>query len=228
MEKSNDRKQLGLEHQKKDDVVFKFFFKEAMEDIGSVFAIDEKKRNYTSERVQLICVFTFVDVVASYWYEYLGKTGTQQDRFLEWVKRYCLIKENSEYTGTDFEHLTAENFYAFRSSMVHFFGIAGLDGDYKLSIATNSVPDELVEQWRKVFRDRGSPVLIIKPKKLYDLVLNGAEAMLNEWKIIINESQNDEVKKWQHIEGIDRIYQKVQLEGAAKVAIPEEQQGVSL
>ena len=46
--------------------------------------------------------------------------------------------------------------------------------------------------------------------------------MLNEWKKIIAESQSDEVKKWQHIEGIDRIYQKIQLEGAAKVAISEQ------
>lgn len=214
-------RQLGQFHQKKDDAVFKFF-REAMEDIGSVFAMDEQKHNYTSERVQLVCVFTFVDVVASYWYEYLNKTGTQRERFVEWVERYCLAAENQECTGTDFEHLTTRNFYAFRSSMVHFFGIAGLEDDYKLSIATNRIEDELVEKWRQGFRERGAHVLIIKPKKLYNLILEGAMLMLGEWKKIIDEAKNDEDKKWQHIEGIDRIYKKIQLEGAAKVSVPEQ------
>ena len=75
------RKQLEYEHQKKDDAVLKFFLKEATEDIASVFAMDSQKRNYTSERVQLVCVFTLIDVIANYWYEYLGRNGTQQDRF---------------------------------------------------------------------------------------------------------------------------------------------------
>ena len=50
------RQQLGRNHQKKDDLVFRFF-RESMEDIGSVFAMDDKKRNYTSERVNLsVCL----------------------------------------------------------------------------------------------------------------------------------------------------------------------------
>lgn len=217
------KQQLGHDHQEKDNLVFKFF-KESMEDIGSVFAMDDKECNYTSERVQLICVFTFVDVVASYWYEYLGRDGTQRERFLEWVQQYCLTEGNPEYAGTDFARLTSDNLYAFRCSMVHFFGIAGLKGDYKLTIATNRIADELIEKWKQGFREHGEHVLIVKPKKLHNLMLEGAIRMLDEWREIINEAQNDEVKKWEHIESIDRIYQKIQLEGALKVNLPEEQQ----
>lgn len=198
----DDKKlELGKAHQEKDDAVFKFF-KESLEDIGSVFAMDAERRNYTSERVQLVCVFTLVDIVASYWYAYLGKIGRPRDRFVEWIELYCLTEKNQEYVGTDFAHLTVANFYAFRNSMVHFFGIAGLEGNYKLSIASNRIADDLIEHWRKGFRERGSQVLIVKPKKLYDLVLGGAVMMLGEWKKIINESQSDEVKKWQHMDGI--------------------------
>lgn len=211
---------MGKEHQKKDDNVFKFF-KEAIEDVGSVFAIDKDNRNYTSERVQLICVFTFIDVVASYWYEYLGKNGTQKERFINWVKQYCLTEKNDQYTGTDFVNLTDENMYAFRSSMVHFFGIAGLEGNYKISIATNRIDDNLIKKWQNGFREHGHLVIIIKPKKLYNLILEGAVLMLNEWKEIINDAQSDGDKKWRHIFGIDRIYQKIQNEGAAKVMLPE-------
>ena len=220
------RQQLGRNHQKKDDLVFRFF-RESMEDIGSVFAMDDKKRNYTSERVQLICVFTFVDVIASYWFEYLGRNGTQRERFLGWVQRYCLTEGNPEYAGTDFAHLTPENLYAFRSSMVHFFGIAGLEGDYKLTIATNRIADDLIEKWKRGFRERGEQVLIVKPKKLHNLMLEGAIKMLDEWRAIIDEAQNNEARKWEHMESIDRIYQKIQFEGALKVNLPEEQQGAS-
>src|SRR3990167_1224541 len=99
------KQQLGHTHQKKDDDVFKFL-KEATEDIASVFAMDLEQRNYTTERVQLICVFTLIDVIANYWYEYLEKNGTQRDRFLEWVKKYCLTNSNPEYSGTDFIHIS--------------------------------------------------------------------------------------------------------------------------
>lgn len=223
----NEKKQqLGREHQKKDDLVFRFFG-EVMEDIGSVFAMDDKERNYTAERTQIICVFTFIDVIASYWYEYLGRNGTQRDRFTEWTQKYCLNNDNPEYIGTDFAHLTAENLYAFRSSMVHFFGIAGFEGDYKLTIATNRISDDLIEKYRKGFREHGEHVLIIKPKKLHNLMLEGAVRMLDEWRTIIDEAQNNEMKKWGHIEGIDRIYRKIQLEGALKVNLPESQQEIS-
>src|SRR3989344_1881859 len=201
------RKQLEYEHQKKDDTVLKFFLKEATEDIASVFATDSQKRNYTSERVQLVCVFTLIDVIANYWYEYLGRNGTQQNRFLEWVNKYCLTNTNPEYKDADFVHLSAKNLYAVRSSMVHFLGIAGLDGDYKLTFATNRMSDDFIETYRKGFLERGHHVLIVKPKKLHDLILEGTILMLNEWKKVIDEAQSDENKKWEHIEGIDRLYQ---------------------
>lgn len=215
---SDRRQELGKEHQKKDDAVFKFFLKEATEDIASVFAMDLEQRNYTTERVQLICVFTLIDVIANYWYEYLGKNGTQRDRFLEWVGKYCLTDSNPEYSGTDFVHLSADNLYAVRSSMVHFLGIAGLDGDYKLTFATNRMSDGFIAKYKKGFLERGHHVLVIKPKKLHNLILEGTVLMLNDWKKIIEEAQNNEETKWQHIEGIDRIYQKIQLEGALKVS----------
>jgi len=212
-----EKLKLGLDHKRQDDAVFKFF-KEAMEDIGTVFAMDTEKRNYTSERVQLVSVFTFLDVVASYWYEYLGKTGTQKERFLTFTKQYCLTTKNPDYSNGDFVNLTPENLYAFRSSMVHFFGIAGLDNDYKITVAANRISDDLIEKWRQGFRERGHEVLIIKPKKLYNLILEGTLLILDEWKKIINEAQADDNKKWSHIEGINRIYKKIHSEGAVKVS----------
>ena len=46
--------------------------------------------------------------------------------------------------------------------------------------------------------------------------------MLDEWKEIVNEAQDDENKKMAHVEGIDRIFQKINAEGAFKIKMPEE------
>jgi hypothetical protein len=214
------RQRLAREHQQKDDAVFQFF-KIATEEINSVFAVRADGKNYTSERVQLVCIFTLVDIVANYWYEYLGRTnGTPRSRFEEWVNKYCLNDQNPEYVGTDFVYLTANDIYATRSSLIHFFGMSGLSGRHKLTFATNSISDDFIARYKKKFQERGHSILVVKPKKLHNLVLEGTLLMLFDWKQIIAEAQRDEEKKWQHIEGIDRIYQKIQLEGAMKVEIP--------
>lgn len=215
-------KQIDLrkDHQRKDGAVFTFF-KEAMEDIGSIFAIDDQKRNYTAERTQMICVFAFIDILASYWYEYLNQQGTPKERYLAWYQRYCINKDNKEYGNTDFKLLTAKDCYALRNSMVHFLGIAEAESDYKFVLATNRIPDEQIRKFTDGFKKRGHTVIIIRPKKFYNLVLEGAILMLDDWRGIINQAQTDTVKKWEHIEGIDRIYNKTRTEGAAKVPLPE-------
>lgn len=214
------KQQLARDHQKKDDAVFQFF-KVASEEINSVFATDHG-RHYTSERVQLVCVFTLIDVVANYWFEYLGRPdGKPRTRFEEWMTAYCLTEKNPEYVGTDFINLSCGDLYATRSSLVHFFGLAGLSGSHKLVFATNGISDDFIEKYKKGFQERGHLVLIVKPKKLHNLVLEGVLLMMFEWKQTIADAQSDEIKKWQYIEGINRIYQKIQLEGAMKVEIPK-------
>lgn len=217
------RQQLGQEHQKKDDAVFKFF-REAMEDVGSVFRTDEQQRIYASERAQTVVVFTFADVVANYWYEYLDKTGKPSERFLTWINRYCINEHNSSYCGTDFTKLSAERMYSFRSSMVHFLGISNpKEEKVAIGITSNRISDDEIQKWRAGFQQAGHTAIIFKPKQLYNLILDGAMLMLDDWKNIIDLSQTDEIKKWEHIEGIDRIYRKIRLEGAVLVAVPPKQ-----
>lgn len=215
------RVKFGQGHQKRDDAVFKFF-KQVMEDVGTAFRTDKQNRPYIAERAQVTVAFTFVDVLSSYWYEYAGKTGTQSERFIEWVGRYCLTQNNPLYDHTDFAKLSVERMYSFRNSMVHFFGISNpLEENIAIGIVSPRVLDDEIQRWRKAFEMAGHTAIIFTPKQLYDLVLEGSLLMLDEWKTVIELSQTDEAKKWGHIEGIDRIYKKIQLEGAALVEVPQ-------
>lgn len=204
-------------HADKDDKVFRFF-REAMEDIGSVFRLDDQKRDMIAQRAQLISVFTFIDVLASYWYEYLGKSGTQQERFLAWCDKYCFVDGNPEYKD-DLSKLTSTRLYPFRCSMVHFLGISSPSEGNTITIAPNDSTITLLDKWRKGLKERGHEVLLIRPKALHNLVLEGAIRMLDEWRKNIDDSHADEAKKMEHVEGIDRIFRKIMVEGAVKVAL---------
>lgn len=217
-----DQKQkLWDEHVFKDKEVFRFF-NDVINDIGSVFRIHESGHDMVAQRVQLTTTFTFIDVVASYWYEYLGKNGTQRERFEEWLKKYCLTEENHEYKNDkELQKFTATRLYSFRSSMVHFFGMSEPSEGYFIAITPNNTPEEEVERWRLGFDAKKHPTIIVKPKRLHDLMTEGGILMLNEMHKNIEDSRFDESKKWAHVEGIDRIFQKVMKEGAVKIVIPE-------
>jgi hypothetical protein len=211
------KQKLWMEHPSKDNKVFRFF-SEAVEDIGTAFRVNESGKDLVAARVQLITVFTFIDVMASYWFEYLGENGTQQQRFNAWMNDYCLTEVNAEYKKEpEFQKLTSTRVYSFRSSMVHFLGLSEYSEGYYILIATNERPEEEIERLKKAIKDKSRPVIIIKPKKLHNLITDGATLMLHAMQKNINDSKLDDVKKWAHVHGIDRIFKKTEKEGAVKI-----------
>ena len=221
-ENSGCKKQLLEKHSLKDKEVF-LFFREVTEDIGSAFVLEKETGNdYVAQRVQLIVVFTFIDTMANYWFEYLGrKDGTPKIRFNDWCNAYCFNNKNHEYKG-DFLKINAENLYNLRSSLVHFFGLGERDTSFALMIAPNKAKDEEIDKWRKGFKKIGHDGVFIKPKQLHNFVTEGGLLMLDDMRSNIEGSGIDENKKWQHINGIDRIYKKIMLEGAARIQLPQE------
>jgi len=203
-------------HAEKDKMVFQFFG-DTLEDIGTIFYKNEKELEVVSSRVQLIAIFTLVDVLASYWYEYRNQTGTPKERFTTWMNAFCFTHENIEFAGSEYENTTTERLYQFRSSLVHFFGLSRTDNDTFGIVPNDEEAKRLMEGFIKRQRNNGKTMYMVDSKKLHSLVGEGAILMLNGWSQIIQEAQTDEVKKWSHIEGIDRIYNKVMLEGAVRV-----------
>lgn len=220
-----DRQELGREHSKKDKEVFDFF-REVMNAVSSAFVTHNNGNSYVEPRAQTILLFSFVDVCASYWYEYSNITDTPKKRFIAWFESYCLNKRNKYYLGTDFAKVPASRFYDFRSSLVHFFGLAAVDPndseEYSYMLVPNNAVKSKIQKLREGFRKRGRKVIIFSPVQLRRLVFQGALVMLDEWKQVINQAQMNEQKKWAHIEGIDRIYKKFYSEGAKTLQLPQQ------
>lgn len=218
-----DRIGLAKTHQEKDDRVFGFF-DAALKDIGTVFKRDQNGRSFASERMQLIAVFSLIDIIASYWFEYQGKNKKKTghgERFAAWINEYGLAPRNHSYSGTDFAKLTTERLYHFRCSMIHFMGMSDGKARPAICIASNEIKKSEVQKMREGFRKRGVQVVIFKPKQLYNLICDGVIEMMDDWKEIILESDKDDTMKWAHMEGIDRIFQRIEFEGAARVDLPK-------
>lgn len=203
-------------HAEKDKMVFQFFG-DTLEDIGTIFYKNEKELEVVSSRVQLIAIFTLVDVLANYWYEYRNQTGTPKERFNTWLNAFCFTHENKEFPGSEYQKITADRLYDFRSSLVHFFGLSRTDENTFGIVPNDEEAKRLMEGFIKRQRNNGKTMYMVDSKKLHSLVSEGAILMLNGWSQIIQESQTVEAKKWSHIEGINRIYDKVMLEGAVRV-----------
>lgn len=205
-------------HSEKDKMVFQFFG-DTLEDIGTIFHKNQKGLEVVSSRVQLIAIFTLVDVLASYWYEYHNQTGEGKPRarFVSWMNEFCFTDVNKDFPGSEYQKITADRLYDFRSSLVHFFGLSRTDEDTFGIVPDDEEAKRLMEGFIKRQRNKGKTMYMVDSKKLHSLVSEGAILMLNGWSQTINEAQTNEGKKWSHIEGIDRIYKKVMLEGAVRV-----------
>ncbi|MES3005480.1 MAG: SEC-C domain-containing protein [Patescibacteria group bacterium] len=214
------------DHPSRNKKVFQFFT-QAIEDINTAFRKDDKNRDIVASRVQMVTIFTFIDIMASYWFEYLGKTGTQQERFLGWFSKYCLTTDNKEYKdNTEMKKITAPRAYSFRNSMVHFFGLSGFEEDKYMLLATNDRPEIEVEELKKRLKKKSRAVVITKSEEWHRLITSGAMLMLEEMQNDIDKSQTDEATAYAHVHGIDRIFQKTQKEGAVKIPANEVKEGV--
>jgi hypothetical protein len=82
--KDNLKKQMS-EHGKKEKTVTKSIL-EFTQELSNLFYKTEKGVYPVSSRMQLIGCFSIIDVLANYWFEYLGrKDGTPSLRFHEYI-----------------------------------------------------------------------------------------------------------------------------------------------
>ena len=207
------------EHDIKEKEVVRALNKDFINDLNQLFYKIEDDREVVPERIQLIGIFTMIDVLASYWYEYLGKSGTQKERFHDYVKNFCLLADNEEYQSNKYIcSIDSEKLYRLRSGLVHFYGIAVED----FAIAPNfskKVSVEFIEESYQKFKKLFPALVFIQPFELKKIVVVSAILMIEKMKKNIHLSAQDESKKWEHIYGIDRIFNKLQKEGAKKMPL---------
>lgn len=203
------------EHNKRDNVVFKFF-KEASEESNNIIVKDKNGNDFISARVQMIINFSLIDMLANYWYEYRGASGKTNEKSKIWYETFCASDRNKEFKDL-WKEISSERIYILRNSLVHFFGLGENGDDISVSLCQNNFSEEMrKKQESHYFLYYGKKTLIIRPRDFSKLVREGAILMLDDWRSIISESQSNLIKARGHIDGIERVWLKIQREGAVR------------
>lgn len=191
--------------EQKEEEVFKYIAN-VLDECKIIFLSQEGKAIIPT-RIQFIILFSLLDVFANYDFEYKNQTGTQKERFKAWVKNYCFVQNNKEYNYSEIWQSVNEDYlYNLRSSLVHFFGMRE---EYNGTLIALGKPDK---KWgeitEKMENNDNVRLLFLSPYNLSKLVGFAAELMINTWGLDYSKDQN----KFQ-IDGINRIYKKLQAEG---------------
>ncbi|MDO8575510.1 MAG: hypothetical protein Q7R78_02315 [bacterium] len=219
--KSDNINKQMLEHGKKEKNVTKSILGFTQE-LSNLFYKTEKGGYPVSSRMQLIGCFSIIDVLANYWFEYLGrKDGTPSLRFYEYINSFCFNDKNLDFKNSkNLKDLNTENFYKFRCGLVHFYGLSVPN----LVIMPN-IDDKFTEadmqEYKQKLGKANSNLIYIQSLEIKNIIYKGAELMLLTMIENIQKSQTDEIFKQKHIEGVNRIYEKMQKEGAILVPMKE-------
>ncbi len=204
------------EHSMREKEVFAFF-QAVMDESHQVFLNENNGVNRIPLRIQMIIAFSTIDVLASYWFEYLGQTGKTNERAQVWYERFCRTEEN-EYLKGLLTEVTSERLYKFRNALVHFFGLGEDTKDIFIALAANDLSNEDREKMEAAFIKKRNKTILIRPKDFYDLVREGALLMLGLWENVIKEAQVNPQKEKEYLDGISRVYSKIMNEGAKGLA----------
>lgn len=212
-----DRKEILEIHIAREKEVVSFFIG-VIEEVNQVFLNETDGSNRIPLRVQTVAAFSAIDVLASYWFAFLNKTGRTNKRAEAWYDEFCAKEENKHYLGL-WRKVSSERLYKFRNALVHFFGMGEIDpGEIYIALAANDLSDESKEKMERAFLAKGHKTIMFRPKDFFDMIREGAIMMMEQWASIIAEAQTDKAKEQEYIEGIERVWQKIMKEGAKGIS----------
>ncbi len=206
------------EHSKKEKEVLAFF-RQVMHEINNILITNSEGKDLISPRIQMVSIFSVVDMLASYWFEYKGLQGKTNERPMIWYDEFCAREDNS-YWRHSWTILKSKRLYDFRNSLVHFFGMGSIDTELSIVLATNNITDLEKNDLESSLRQQGYNAMVIRPKDFYALVKEGSKIMLHCWMNSIKESSHNPAARTEYISGIQRVWLKIENEGA--VAVPRE------
>lgn len=215
----DQRVKMLQEHQGREDEVFRFF-KEVTEETTVINLTDEKGNDRMPARIQMITIFSLVDVMGSYWFEYLDQTGRTNERAQVWYDKFCATDKNKHHIDL-WKDISSTRLYNFRNALVHFFGFGEASEGISIVLAPNNMQEEIRKKYEAGFLRAGHKTIVIRPRSFSDLIKEGAILMLKEWGSIITEAQTDRTREREYIEGIERVWNKVRKEGAVMVELPK-------
>lgn len=211
------------EHDEREKKVIRFLNDVVKE--ANVIALKNRGNDVISSRIQMIVVFSVIDVYSNYWREYYEKNYQHEKRFRKWYDTFCRTEKNEFYKENKdrWEKISSQRIYQLRNSLVHFFGLSNAEADKEnlihFSLTFNSQDMKQIEDWEKAFEEEASPTFTIRPIDFYKLVKAGAKIMLLEWVDLIKDSKKNPTTEKSHIEGIERIYNRYKKEGAVNIPV---------
>ena len=156
----------------------------------------EKLSDEKCIRTLALLSFAKIEVFSCYWALYNGNNEKKnKEKMITWMDEFLLSNKNKELSDfLIYNTISSDNLYQLRCNVMHFFSctyktIGILNGDERKS--------------EKCLTDSG---IFISNMSLNLLIYEGAKMML---KILLDE--RDETSE--HIEGIERIYEKIKNEG---------------
>lgn len=215
-EEDSQKRKLETHREKEKEIVD--FLIQAVEEAKHTFQKNEKGDDILPARVQLLVCFSMIDIFASYWHCYLKeKTDKQSERATQWLEQFCFSKENN-YNNLNLKNIDVNLILSLRNSIVHFFALPKPEENQPgIVLIQNNFPDDQIEVHEKKFKNKGAKVLYLKPAWIKDWLIKGAELMFEEMMKNVELSKTDNKKAWEHINGIGRIYEKIQVEGAKRI-----------
>ncbi len=67
------------EHNKREKFIF-HFFKDVIQETNIILLKTEKGSDQIPSRIQMIIIFSLIDMLGNYWYEFLGQNGKTNER----------------------------------------------------------------------------------------------------------------------------------------------------
>lgn len=215
-----DKQKLFQDHQEKEKRVIEFF-NQAIEEVKMAF-FAPKAPEIVGIRLQMISAFTLAEVLSNFWDSYTNQSRKPDARLTDWLNTFCMTDKNKMFKSSlYFSKLGTEPLINLRHSLIHFFGLSPQKLNKQIALGSSHMDERTFQQFSEGFI---SNVAVFKPIDFYNLFKDGGLLMLNIMLDNVHESQVDASKKWQHIEGINRIFQKFQIEGAIQILIPKSNQ----
>lgn len=215
-----DPKDFFVVYDKKIKIVIDFLTK-ANDEINDIFRFkNQDEKDVISASVQLILIFTFIDIVANYYHAYLGiEDPGPTKKFINFVEKFCFTNKNTYFNERrHMKNVTASDLKNLRNGLVHFYGI----GTQKnIIIASNDLrDDDILSVVSKNSIDK-EPIIII-PMELYMIVQGATDLFFENFNIIEEHTAEEKILK---MYALDRIIEKIEKEGAMHVIKPSDPSG---
>lgn len=193
-------------------------------ELNQLFYIDKDGYYVVPVRMQMLGCFSVMEVLSKYWEQY--KQEEQQKptrRFVEYCDTFCFVDKNTSFSETKYlKNINSKKLYErLRNGLSHFYGMGTKSGFVLSPNPTPKQPQKQIDLTHDKLLEKIPNLVFIQPLEMKQIIVDSGILMLQDMLDNIHASQTDELAKLDHLEGVARIYQRINDEGAKEVPLTE-------